>query len=184
MSGVYKKMPYWGEIVLQLQEEGITVPTISILEDGKLIDECFDVLDIIAKYDIILATSHMSHEETFALVKAAKERGVKKMVITHVDFPGTFYTIEEQLELSKYGAFMEHCYTTFATGKVDFEVTLAQIKALGSERVILSTDLGQKTAKYPDEGLLEFAMKLYENGFSEKEIQEMTTKNTRWLLGK
>jgi microsomal dipeptidase-like Zn-dependent dipeptidase len=77
---------------------------------------------------------------------------------------------------------MEHCYTTYATGKIDFETTLAQIKALGADKVVLGTDLGQKNALYPDEGLLDFANRLYENGFSEKEIRKMTVDNNRNLL--
>ena len=91
-------------------------------------------------------------------------------------------TVEEQKELLKYGAYMEHCYTTFATGKVDFAETLNQIKAIGPDHVILGTDLGQKTAPYPDEGLEEFATKLYENGFSADDVRKMTVKNTTALV--
>ena len=183
-GGEAKILPYWAKILIQLREEGITNPTISILQEGQLTENTLQVLDIIAKYDVILATSHVSHEEAFALVKEAHKRGVKRIVITHVDFPNTFYSIEEQRQLLKYGAYMEHCYTTFATGKVDFAVTVDQIRALGPEHVILSTDLGQKTAKYPDEGMQEFAEKLVENGFSQEEIHQMVVENPRWLLNK
>jgi hypothetical protein len=65
---------------------------------------------------------------------------------------------------------------------VEFDTALAQIKALGSERVILATDLGQKTAPYPDEGLLEYATRLYNNGMSEKDIRMMTVDNPTALL--
>lgn len=178
-----KKLPYWAKIIIELKEEGIKTPTIKLLnEDGRLKDEVYDVIDVIAKNNIILATSHSSHEETFALVKAAHERKVDKIIITHVDFPTTFYTIDEQKELAKYGAYMEHCYTTFATDKVDFEVTLEQIRALGADKVIISTDLGQKTAIYPDEGMLKYATRLYENGFTEKEIHQMTVDNSTALV--
>lgn len=180
-----KKLPYWAQIIVQLRDEGISIPTIKLLdEQNKLKPEVYAVLDVIAKYQMILATSHSSHEETFALVKAAHEKGIKNIVITHVDFPTTFYTVEEQLELAEYGAYMEHCYTTFATGKIEFAETVRQIRALGADRVILSTDLGQKTAKYPDEGLLEFAEKLVAEGFTEAEIKKMVVTNPRKLLGK
>ena len=183
-GGEKKALPYWAKILIQLREDGISNPTISIQKDGELTPNALEVLDIIAKYDIILATGHISHEETFALVKEAGKRGVKRIVVTHVDFPSTFYTMEEQKKLADQGAFLEHCYTTFATGKVDFGTTLEQIRALGADHVILSTDLGQKTAKYPDEGMAEFAGKLLENGFSEREIRKMVVDNPRWLLKK
>lgn len=180
-----KKLPYWAKIVIQMKEEGIQNPVITILDENKkLKKEVVDILDIIAKYNMILATGHVSHEETFELVKTAHERNVKNIIITHVDFPTTFYTVEEQKELLKYGAFMEHCYTTFATGKIDFEETYRQIKEIGADHVILATDLGQKTAKYPDEGLLEFSNKLIEKGMSEDDVRKMVKDNPRKLLGK
>jgi hypothetical protein len=176
------KLPYWARIILQLKEEGIAIPVISIVKDGKLTNETIEVIDIIAKHELILATGHISHEEAFMLVKTASERGVKRIIITHVDFPTTFYTIEEQKEFGKYGAVMEHCYTTWATGKVTFEETLAQIKALGADRVLLSTDLGQQGACYPDEGLSAFAEKLLNSGISETDISKMAVKNPATLL--
>lgn len=180
-----KKLPYWAQIVIEMREAGIQVPTISLLNaQGKLENCVYDVLDVIAKYDVILATGHVSHEEAFALVKAAKERGVQKIVVTHVDFPTTYYTVDEQKELLQYGAYMEHCYTTWATGKVDFDVTEQMIRAIGPEHCILATDLGQKTAVWPDEGFGEFAHRLLERGFSAEQIRRMTVKNPRALLGK
>ncbi len=180
-----KKLPYWAQIVMEMREAGIEVPTISLLnENGKLENCVYDVLDVIARHDVILATGHVSHEEAFALVRAAKERGVQKIIITHVDFPTTYYTVEEQKELLQYGAYMEHCYTTWATGKVDFSVSEQMIREIGPQHCILSTDLGQKTAVWPDEGLAEFARKLYEHGFSTEQIRMMTVRNPRLLLGK
>lgn len=178
-----KKLPYWAQIIIEMKEDGIQMPTISLLRDGKLGEESHQVLDIMAKYNMILATSHISHEETFALVKAAREHKVERIIITHADFPTTFYTVEQQRELVKMGAYIEHCYTTWATGKVDFEVTKEQIAAVGADHVILGTDLGQKTALYPDEGMLEFAKRLHlEAGLSVDQVRKMTVDNPTALV--
>ncbi|MPN02200.1 hypothetical protein SDC9_149414 [bioreactor metagenome] len=178
-----KKLPYWAQIVIQMKESGVYTPPIELLKDGKLSEETHKVLSVIAKYNMILATGHISHAEAFALVRAAKEHGVERIIVTHVDFPTTFYTVEEQKEFIKLGAYMEHCYTTWATGKVAFEETIAQISAVGPEHVVLATDLGQKTALYPDEGMLEFARRLHlEGGFSERQIRLMTVDNSAALV--
>lgn len=180
-----KKLPYWAKILIQMKEEGIEAPEVDALdENGKLKGCVYDVLDVIAKNDMILATSHISHEECFRVVQEAAHRGVKHIIITHVDFPTTFYTIEEQKELAKYGAYMEHCYTTWATQKVDLETSLSMIKAMSPERVIISTDLGQKTSIYPDQGMAIYGQKLLEAGFSEDDIHTMFVKNQRILLDK
>ncbi|MER2295278.1 MAG: DUF6282 family protein [Desemzia incerta] len=177
-----KKLPYWAKIVNELKEENVEIPTINVLKDGELTQETLDVIDTIAKYNIILATGHLSHEETFAVVKEAKKRGVNKIIITHVDFPTTFYSIEDQKKLAEYGAYMEHCYVTWKSNKVDFSETVEQIRALTPEHVILATDLGQSTNPYPDEGLLEFAEKLMAEGFTEEDIRTMIVDNPTKLL--
>lgn len=183
LSGKYKKQPYWATIVQEMAADGNAAPTVTVLDEkGGLTEEAYTVLKVMAKYNLILATSHMSHEETFALVKGAAETGVKKIIVTHADFPTTFYTIEEQKKLVDMGAYIEHCYTTWATGKVELETTLEQIRAIGLDHVILATDLGQKTAIYPDEGMLAFATKLYEAGYSAEEVRKTTVYNPAALL--
>jgi hypothetical protein len=177
-----EKLPYWAKIKQQMKAEGILSPTICILKNGKLKDEVFNVLDIIARFNMILATSHISKAETFALVKAAKEHKVERIIITHVDFPSTFYSIEEQKELLKCGAFLEHCYTTPATGKVAWNIVIGQIRAIGADRIVLTTDLGQATAVFPDEGLALFGEKLLGTGFSETDIRTMIVRNPASLI--
>jgi hypothetical protein len=177
-----EKLPYWAQIKEQMKAEGIISPTICILKNGKLMDEVFGVLDIIAKYNMILATSHVSKPEAFALVKAAKERKVERIIITHVDFPSTFYSIDEQKEFLKSGAFMEHCYTTPATGKVAWDTAIEQIRAIGPDRVVIGTDLGQSAGVFPDEGLALYAEKLLAQGFSESDVRAMIVKNPGSLV--
>ncbi len=183
LSGQYKKLPYWATIVQEMAADGNAAPTVSVLDEhGELTEQAHTVLRVMAKYNLILATSHMSHEETFALVKAAGEAGVGKIIVTHADFPTTFYTVEEQKKLVDMGAYIEHCYTTWATGKIDLDTTIDQIRRIGVDHVILATDLGQKTAIYPDEGMLAFATKLYEAGFSAEDIRKTTVCNPKALL--
>jgi len=177
-----QKLPYWAQIKEQMKAEGILSPTICILKNGTLMEQVFSVLDIIARFNMVLATSHISKEETFALVKAAKGRKVERIIITHVDFPSTFYTIDEQKDLLKYGAFVEHCYTTPATGKVAWDTVIEQIRAIGAERIVITTDLGQATNVYPDEGLALFGEKLLANGFSEDDIRTMIVRNPSSLV--
>ncbi|MCL2568697.1 MAG: DUF6282 family protein [Oscillospiraceae bacterium] len=173
-----EKLPYWARIILQMEAEGIEITPIRILDDnGKLIDPVYDVLNAIAKHNLTLVTGNISHEECFALVKAAHERKVEKIIIALVDHPSVNYSLEEQKELLQYGAYMEHCYNTWSSGKSDWEETLRQIKTIGPDRVVLTTDLGQKDGIYPDEGMLAFAVKLAEAGVSEADIRKMMVTN-------
>jgi hypothetical protein len=180
-----KKPAFWASIVVEMKNEGIKTPTINILDDkGALKLEVYDVLDVIRRYDMILATGHISHEEAYKLVPAAAERGVKHIIITHVTFPTTTYSIEDQKMFVKYGAKMEQCYTTWKTGKCDFDTIAAEIREIGPKNCFLATDLGNTKLCYPDEGLEEFAEKLLEKGFTEDEIRTLVVRNPRELLGK
>ena len=179
-----KKLPFWARIIIEMKEAGIEAPTVNCLdENGELTQNVLDTLDIIAKYNVILTTGHISHEEAYKLIPEAVKRGVKNIIITHASFPTTFYSIEDQKMFVSYGAKIEHCYTTWATGKCDWETTVSQIRALGAENVVLGTDLGQSTSIYPDEGMLEWAERLTAEGFSAEEIRTMMVYNPRKLLG-
>lgn len=182
-ADIKKKLPFWAKIVMDLNERNIRCPTIDLLDEaGELKADVKDIVRIAARHNVALATGHISHEETFALAKSAKELGAKRLIITHVTFPTTFYTIEEQKRLLDCGAYMEHCATTHLLNKVDFEVVVEQIKAIGPERVILSTDLGQPANPYPDEGLIDFAQRLYQAGFSRSDIRMMAVDNPHKLV--
>lgn len=177
------KLPFWARIQIEMKQQGIVAPPVYILnESGKLTDETLDVLDVIAKYNLILATGHLSHAETFALVREAHARKIDRIIVTHVDFPTTFYSIDEQRQLVSYGAFMEHCYTTPATGKIGWDVAIDQIRAVGAQNVVLATDLGQPAAVYPDEGMALYAEKLLQAGIDESDVVRMAVVNPSALV--
>lgn len=180
-----KKLPFWAHIIIEMKEAGIESPTINCLdENGELTKDVTDVLDIIAKYNAILATGHLSHEEVYKIVPEAAKRGVKNILITHATFPTTFFSIEDQKKFVEQGAMIEHCHTTWATGKCPWETVVEQIRAIGPENIVLGTDLGQPALCYPDEGMMEWADKLLAEGFTAEEIRTMMVINPRKLLGK
>ena len=61
-----------------------------VVENGKVTPETEEVLKIIARENLILATGHISAEEVLAVVKRAKELGVNNILITHglTNIPG------------------------------------------------------------------------------------------------
>ena len=178
------RRPHWLDVLLSLQADGINLQPVRLLDDnGKILPEVIDVLDVIARYNMIMCTGHISVPEAKALIKAAKERKVEKIICTHVDSELCFYEIEEQIELvKKYGVYVEHCTNSCTSGKVEWDVCLNQIKSVGCDHVIISTDLGQSKHKYPDEGLLDFTQWMLDNGISETDVRKTIYNNPRQLL--
>jgi hypothetical protein len=177
------KLPYWMSIAREMRALGIAGSWLNVTEDGKVTPATRQCLEIIAKHDMVLATSHIRPSEVLPVVNAAKEVGVQRIVITHPEFPTTLLSIPQQQELARLGVYFERCFTTPNTGKIAWEQVYANIRQVGPETTILATDLGQSNAPYPDEGLGMFAARLLDNGFSEAEVQPMVRDNAAQLLG-
>jgi len=122
---------------------------------------------------MILATGHVGTREIFALVRAAGEMGVKKVVVTHAEFPSQNLTGDEQKELADLGAIIEHCFTTTYTGKATWEAAFANIRKTGVSHTMISTDLGQTINPPVAEGFAMFAQRLLDAGFSVDEVRTM-----------
>ena len=177
------KLPYWMGIAREMRALGIAGEWLKVTdEDGRVNKATHDCLDLIAKHDMILATGHISPGEMPAVVKAAAEQGVKRIVITHPEFPTTCLTIEEQRALTRFDVFFERCFTTPHTGKIAWDQVFDNIRTIGSSTTILSTDLGQSNNPFVDEGLGMFVGKLLDAGFRETEIQQMARHNATQVL--
>src|SRR5213593_3903745 len=124
LDGGSSKLPFWAKIQRELAAEGISPPPLSVVDSsGNLVEAARRCLERIAKHNMILATGHLGRREIFALVRAAKTMGLKKVVVTHAEFPSQSLTGDEQRELAGLGAIIEHCFTTAYTAKATWEAT-------------------------------------------------------------
>jgi hypothetical protein len=183
VDGPTTKLPFWAKIQRELAATGIAPPPLSVLDANRAITEpARRCLELIGRHNMILATGHLGRPEIFALVKAAHEIGVKKVLVTHAEFPSQNLSSAEQAELARMGAFIEHCFTTMHTGKAPWEGVFDAIRAAGPERCVLSTDLGQTINPPVAEGFAMFAQRMLDEGFRVDEIRRMTVDNARTLL--
>jgi Family of unknown function (DUF6282) len=173
-DGTKSKLPFWAKIQLELAATGINPPPMTVVDEaGNTSAAARTVLELIKKYDMILATGHLGRREIFALVKTAKEIGLRKVVVTHAEFPSQNLSAQEQFELAGMGAIIEHCFTTMHTGKSSWEGMFEATRKTGVERTILSTDLGQTINPPVAEGYAMFAQKMLDAGFSVSDIRHM-----------
>lgn len=178
-TGGHKKLPFWAEIQRELAAMGISPPRMRVIDDsGDLVPQARACMELIARHDMILATGHVGREEIFALVKGAKEMGIRKVLVTHAEFPSQNLTADEQVALADMGAVIEHCFTTTYTGKADWETVFANIRRTGPERCLLSTDLGQTVNPEVSVGFAMFAQSLLDAGFDAAHIRRMAVKNS------
>lgn len=151
-------------------------------EDGKLLPQVYEVLEVAARYHMVVGTGHLSAPEGLAVVRAAREQKVERVVLTHADNPANQYTLEEQRRAVEQGALVEHCYFTTYYQRTPLEEIIRQIQGVGCENVILSTDFGQPASPYSDQGMLEYMQRLLEAGISQSDLEQMTSTTPRRLL--
>ena len=177
-------LPVWAKVQAEFGERGIqSEPVPAVGDGGALHPETRVVLEVIAEHGLVLATGHLGRAEVFPIVAAALEAGVRDVVVTHPDFPAQDFSIAEQLELAGMGAWIERCFTTPHTGKCSWEQWFDGTRAVGAERTILSSDLGQVKNPPVEDGLALMADRLLEAGFGEDDVRTMAVTNTRKLAG-
>ncbi len=158
------------------------VKAVVILKNDKLTKVCIDVLKIIKRCNAILATGHISWQESKIVVNRAIKEGIKKIVITHPIYQYINMPIAVQKKLARKGCFIEQSYSMYSIDKIPISKIAQQIREVGSESVILSSDVGQKFSPPPSQALLDFASLLLKEGISKNELYRMLVINPKRLL--
>ena len=174
----------------------IDTAAVPVSRNGELLPEVHEVLRVMAEHDLSLSTGHITNEESLMLVRAAREAGVDKIYVQHPNHGGVVMSMDTMKEMIRAGALIEIVLsgvglTGGGPAEVDLEnpVTdfgpqkLADMRELGPENVVLTTDLGQPgRVDYARSFQMALAV-LEEAGFSQAEIDVMTKRNPARFLG-
>jgi hypothetical protein len=171
----HRRMHGQGEDGIRIQDAG-----------GALLPAVGEILDLIAATDCILGTGHLSPEESCLLIRGARERGVRRILVTHPEWEGTRYSVALQKELAQIpGVSFERCFvsTTHRCGFTPIETIAEAIAEVGVATTVLSTDLGQPDTPPPAAGLQLYAEQLRALGFRVDDLRRMLAENPLALLG-
>ena len=83
--------------------------------DKKVRDDVKEVLDVVAKNDMVLASGHLHVSETWLVFEEAKRRGVNRMVLTHPE-DIVEASMNDVKGIAAMGAFVEHSLCMFLEG--------------------------------------------------------------------
>lgn len=176
------KPAMWRALQDDLRAQGIVPEPVEVVDaGGAVLPLLRQVLRVVARHDLVLATGHLSAAEIRAVVLAAREEGVRRVVVTHPEFTSQRLPVRLQRELAAAGALLERCFTTPYTGKVSWGDLFAAVREVGPAHSVLSSDLGQPFNPPVEDGLALFADRLLAAGFSEDEVHTMAVTNSRFL---
>jgi hypothetical protein len=168
------------------ESTGRVGPGLTVFENGHLRASVLDMLCLIAEHGAILGTGHLSPVEILALVPAAHDVGIRKIVITHPGHPLVGMPLLQQEELrDRFGVFFERCLitTVLGGGHLPFGSMVEAIRRVGPHTTIVATDFGQPDNLSPVDGLACFIAELRSTGFTEAAIARMSRLNPARLLG-
>jgi hypothetical protein len=155
-------------------------------DDGALRPEVHEILKMIAEADAVLASGHMPAQSIIAVFAAAKEHGVRRMIVNHPNFV-IEATKDEVKQLAGLGALIEHSLcmydedSSFYNWAIDTLVDW--INWVGAERSSLGSDLGQAGNPFPADSFRKICSRLLESGMPEREVRMLVADNPAKLLG-
>ena len=159
-------------------------PFVSVARNGELLPEVRQVLGVIARHRLVLATGHVSPAEALLLLREARKLGVQHMVVTHAMNEPVLMNVAQMQEVATLGAFIEFVGGSLASADASARMDrfADAIRKIGPEFCILSSDLGQRGNALPADGFGAFLLALRSRGFTDEQIGRMAKRNPAQLL--
>jgi len=182
----------WGRVVwmcsfdseAQVRYSKENRPWVSVSKNGELLPETKQVIGVIARHNLILATGHSTPEEDLLLIREGVKQGVKHIVVTHAMIAPIHMNIPQMQEAAQLGAYVEFVYNGLIGPYKEFEFAdyTRAIRAIGPAHAILSSDLGQVQNPVHPDGWVAYLAGMKKEGFSDTELRQMTAVNPSRLL--
>jgi hypothetical protein len=160
-------------------------PFVRVSQNGALLPETKAVIAAIAKHRLVLASGHVSAQEALLMFEEGRRVGVRAMVATHGMSAPTSLTVEQAQQAARLGVFIEFVSGTLAnaTAQARIDRIADDIRKVGVEHAIMSSDLGQRGNPLPADGFATFMEALRKKGFTDQELDRMAKQNPARLLG-
>ena len=158
-------------------------PFAAVSRNGELLPATKQVIALVAKNNLILASGHIAAEEALLVFREARKMGVQHMIATHaMDLAGKM-TMAQMQEAANLGAIIEFDFRNILD---DNAVRVDAIKKLGAEHCLISEFWTKVTPPkiYGDPaGVGAFAETLRSRGVTDRDLEIMFKENPAKLLG-
>ena len=162
-------------------ERGLTVMDAG----GRIRPEVTDCLAIAAEFGMMVATGHVSPEESLAVVEEAKRLGVREVMFQHPDSRSIGASREDIRRIAAAGGTIEFCAIGFtpAFQRLPIPECIDIIREVGVEHVVLTTDCFFGWMPPAPELLRMTLGSMLHHGLTEREAAMLVRDNPRRLIG-
>jgi len=178
-------------IGMNFPEEGRGVTILDA--NGAIKDEVLEILDMVAEADLMLATGHLTVNESHILLGEAKKRNMTKLVVHTANYHVMKYPLTDLKQMvGDYGAVLEMGFSSLPNGiwdpldlsrLISVSDVCEMIDAVGTKNVVVSTDCGQFSTPMPIEAMRLWIGHLRTRKYSQEDIDNMTKHVPARLLG-
>jgi hypothetical protein len=150
---------------------------------GAVLPEVRTIIELARDAGAIVSTGHLGAAEATAVVEAAAELGHRRILVSHANY---IAGIDQDLarRLAGLGATFEHEIGMYGDGRLFPVSALVEwIDAVGPDRTVISSDLGQQGNPLPVEGYRRLLPELLDAGVPAGDVARMVGGNQAVLLG-
>lgn len=158
---------------------------LAVVEADRVVPALLDIFERIAAADAVLATGHLVAAELRVVVPEARRRDVRRIVCTHPELRLVDLDQATQRELARAGVMFERCWNSVAGAgwNTPLDRVVADIREVGPASTVLATDFGQLENPTPVQGFADYLAALSRAGFSDADLERMSSANAATLLG-
>ncbi len=160
---------------------GFELGPVDVIEDGNLRREWYDVLDVIAAHDLLLASGHLSADETVILFREARARGVQRLMVNHPMMAFLGWNAEAARILADLEARLELGILPDLLGDAD-HASLLLTGTFPTSLLVFGGDLGHAHHAPPSEAVAPWLRALEDCVGDEVAHRIMTTQTKELLL--
>jgi hypothetical protein len=175
LKGGYGKVVWFPTYDAEVSARRQNRPFARVTLDGALTRETKEVISLIAKYGLAMATGHVSPEEGLMLIREARAQGLQRMVVTHA--MDDDWTVPQMQEAAKMGAFIEFAKPVGGTTVAEYAEGIRKVGPAFS--IVSETGV----SFLPADLIGAFVASLLSEGFTETDLDLMMKTNPAKLLG-
>lgn len=162
--------------------EGVTFSSVPVTSQGSVLEEWIDVVDVVARHDMILASGHVTMDEAIAVFELARSRGVTRLLVNHPLMSFLGWRDEHVEQLVDLDVYLEVGVLADHLGDQGEESPTTRLARLYPESLLVfGSDLGHQL--YPEviPGITSW-LERSAHAIGESALDHITTTNGKGLL--
>ena len=162
---------------------GLAFREVPVVVEGRLLPAWHEVLEVVAAHDLVLASGHLSCVETVVVFRAAREHGVRRLLVNHPMMPFLGWEQELGRQLRDLDAHVELAVLPDLLAGAQGPTSLDLLEVYPRELMVFGGDLGHADHPALPEALPAWLAGLVAAAGDGSAEAIMTTQGRRLLLG-